>query len=107
MVYVVFFFFFQAEDGIRDGTVTGVQTCALPILLEPAARRPDPGGMGPASWSQSAALAEVGRPERVAPAGPNQAARRAGWSPYSGPSLDAYCWARSIPGAVRREWSSP
>src|SRR5437867_12668510 len=26
------FFFFQAEDGIRDRTVTGVQTCALPIL---------------------------------------------------------------------------
>src|SRR5438094_2706151 len=28
---VMFFFFFQAEDGIRDRTVTGVQTCALPI----------------------------------------------------------------------------
>src|SRR2546427_13259502 len=27
-----FFFFFQAEDGIRDLTVTGVQTCALPIV---------------------------------------------------------------------------
>src|SRR5207248_8850647 len=27
------FFFFQAEDGIRDRTVTGVQTCALPISL--------------------------------------------------------------------------
>src|SRR3989475_4460149 len=27
------FFFFQAEDGIRDLTVTGVQTCALPISL--------------------------------------------------------------------------
>src|SRR5207253_7550555 len=26
-----FYFFFQAEDGIRDGHVTGVQTCALPI----------------------------------------------------------------------------
>ena len=26
------FFFFQAEDGIRDDLVTGVQTCALPIL---------------------------------------------------------------------------
>src|SRR5207245_8772922 len=26
-------FFFQAEDGIRDATVTGVQTCALPISL--------------------------------------------------------------------------
>src|SRR5438552_6847901 len=28
-----FFFFFQAEDGIRDDLVTGVQTCALPILI--------------------------------------------------------------------------
>src|SRR5207245_7503280 len=27
-------FFFQAEDGIRDATVTGVQTCALPISIE-------------------------------------------------------------------------
>src|SRR5205823_8081506 len=30
--YFFFFFFFQAEDGIRDKLVTGVQTCALPIL---------------------------------------------------------------------------
>src|SRR2546430_9160576 len=30
-IYAIFFFFFQAEDGIRDLTVTGVQTCALPI----------------------------------------------------------------------------
>src|SRR5690625_6366308 len=29
------FFFFQAEDGIRDGHVTGVQTCALPISRVP------------------------------------------------------------------------
>src|SRR5207247_4906959 len=29
------FFFFQAEDGIRDPLVTGVQTCALPILVLP------------------------------------------------------------------------
>src|SRR2546427_361025 len=29
----LFFFFFQAEDGIRDLTVTGVQTCALPISI--------------------------------------------------------------------------
>src|SRR5207244_4998123 len=29
------FFFFQAEDGIRDDLVTGVQTCALPICLHP------------------------------------------------------------------------
>src|SRR5690554_6999173 len=31
--FVFFFFFFQAEDGIRDADVTGVQTCALPILI--------------------------------------------------------------------------
>src|SRR5699024_11903672 len=29
--YALHFFFFQAEDGIRDRNVTGVQTCALPI----------------------------------------------------------------------------
>src|SRR3989449_1668082 len=42
--WFLLFFFFQAEDGIRDVAVTGVQTCALPILarggaLEPAERR--------------------------------------------------------------------
>ena len=31
---VVCIYFFQAEDGIRDIGVTGVQTCALPILLK-------------------------------------------------------------------------
>src|SRR2546429_4381820 len=31
-ICVLFFFFFQAEDGIRDVAVTGVQTCALPIF---------------------------------------------------------------------------
>src|SRR5437762_4127522 len=41
------FFFFQAEDGIRDTSVTGVQTCALPISLAgctmgPAYRAPAP-----------------------------------------------------------------
>src|SRR2546430_5876447 len=34
------FFFFQAEDGIRDLTVTGVQTCALPICSELLRRQP-------------------------------------------------------------------
>src|SRR2546427_3764574 len=34
-MYAFFFFFFQAEDGIRDLTVTGVQTCALPISHGP------------------------------------------------------------------------
>ena len=35
MAQVIFyFFFFQAEDGIRDDLVTGVQTCALPISFQ-------------------------------------------------------------------------
>src|SRR3990170_7621138 len=33
--YIFIFFFFQAEDGIRDDLVTGVQTCALPISALP------------------------------------------------------------------------
>src|SRR2546430_7511489 len=33
-------FFFQAEDGIRDLTVTGVQTCALPILVRKSPSNP-------------------------------------------------------------------
>src|SRR5256885_5301944 len=37
---VSFFFFFQAEDGIRDYKVTGVQTCALPISAAMIATRP-------------------------------------------------------------------
>src|SRR5687768_6515443 len=39
----VYAFFFQAEDGIRDVAVTGVQTCALPILASTATP--------PASWT--------------------------------------------------------
>src|SRR5690625_7235805 len=37
-----FCFFFQAEDGIRDGHVTGVQTCALPISPSTGSSSPAP-----------------------------------------------------------------
>src|SRR5207249_8175457 len=37
---IVLFFFFQAEDGIRDRNVTGVQTCALPISSTPGGKPP-------------------------------------------------------------------
>src|SRR2546425_6934960 len=36
---ILIFFFFQAEDGIRDKLVTGVQTCALPIWAIPGSRK--------------------------------------------------------------------
>src|SRR5437764_9370416 len=49
----VVFFFFQAEDGIRDTSVTGVQTCALPILRRsPKARRSG-------NFYRSAVLSEI------------------------------------------------
>src|SRR2546429_1743053 len=40
----LFFFFFQAEDGIRDVAVTGVQTCALPIYIFLWGEDPQKGG---------------------------------------------------------------
>src|SRR5690606_40004342 len=50
-----FFFFFQAEDGIRDFHVTGVQTCALPILafLLPTALGRLFGSAGNSAWSSA------------------------------------------------------
>src|SRR6266496_6672032 len=45
---MLFFFFFQAEDGIRDLYVTGVQTCALPISTPPT---PVPPGSVPGSYN--------------------------------------------------------
>src|SRR5437762_4443996 len=38
VIFCLFFFFFQAEDGIRDTSVTGVQTCALPISMNTGMR---------------------------------------------------------------------
>src|SRR6266567_6257987 len=50
---MVLFFLFQAEDGIRDLTVTGVQTCALPISASATAGCPDGRRRGPDTWSQT------------------------------------------------------
>src|SRR5437762_4453558 len=55
-----FFFFFQAEDGIRDTSVTGVQTCALPI----SDRDDAPGGA--AEWADQGIDADrTERPDRL------------------------------------------
>src|SRR2546430_9398974 len=50
-------FFFQAEDGIRDLTVTGVQTCALPISVTASGGAPDLAidGNQATSWSCTSA----------------------------------------------------
>ena len=66
--FFVFFFFFQAEDGIRDWSVTGVQTCALPIccLLSGTILVPVPSPSSVASSTSEGDLAidcilEIGR----------------------------------------------
>src|SRR5256885_181450 len=56
------FFFFQAEDGIRDYKVTGVQTCALPILSAGIGLAGGiGGGRGGRERRQLAAVAEIQR----------------------------------------------
>src|SRR5437763_17222923 len=49
-------FFFQAEDGIRDTSVTGVQTCALPISLAANSRPGSSVFSGSSGWRKSMAL---------------------------------------------------
>src|SRR5208282_5058925 len=68
------FFFFQAEDGIRDATVTGVQTCALPISgCRPGRGRADrtsrPGRTDAAA--SSAGFMAAARADRAWGAGPS------------------------------------
>src|SRR5207248_6128838 len=54
-------FFFQAEDGIRDRTVTGVQTCALPIFRNRTVYAPE--SEPPEASAGAAASAGAGAPE--------------------------------------------
>src|SRR3712207_9313872 len=81
-------FFFQAEDGIRDIGVTGVQTCALPILpikallipprpLLPTTIRPDP--RSSARWTISRAGSPIARRSEERRVGKECRSR---WSPY-------------------------
>src|SRR6266850_3696791 len=54
-----YLFFFQAEDGIRDYKVTGVQTCALPILSWIARREPCAAGPPAAKTAFTSVLSEL------------------------------------------------
>src|SRR6266542_875066 len=58
----MYVFFFQAEDGIRDATVTGVQTCALPIYRGDAVEPRDRGrGRDPAARRRATSSAAGSR----------------------------------------------
>src|SRR5207245_10681019 len=86
-------FFFQAEDGIRDATVTGVQTCALPI-----SRRSRPPGAGPRaspSLVRSASGGRAGQQDDLAVAREVEQIGRA--------SCRERVWVAVGGGAVRKE----
>src|SRR5256885_6973815 len=61
MLKAIIFFFFQAEDGIRDYKVTGVQTCALPIYENSSALLGDHGVQAVAYMSRNRALTSTDR----------------------------------------------
>src|SRR5687768_18418197 len=69
---LLFVFFFQAEDGIRDVAVTGVQTCALPIshVFEVAAEDVD-GNIDPTPASWTWTVVEGTAPDTVISGGPD------------------------------------
>src|SRR6266542_3179039 len=79
------FFFFQAEDGIRDATVTGVQTCALPILPPRPAQRNGERLVFHQTPEQMAAARE----QAAIPPPQPQFARPAGPSPSAGETIKA------------------
>src|SRR2546429_1781925 len=100
--WMIVFFFFQAEDGIRDVAVTGVQTCALPI----SCRRSDPASRRTATLPRAVSHPDYDRRPRIltrstarhevvrvaglpgCPGSPRSEERRVGkecrsrWSPY-------------------------
>src|SRR5690606_40271664 len=73
-------FFSQAEDGIRDFHVTGVQTCALPISsFWAAGEREDSSLPSPSRmWAMTGARAIISQKEYVGPSGSSSAARVSG-----------------------------
>src|SRR5437016_10897068 len=76
--FFFFFFFFQAEDGIRDWSVTGVQTCALPISF---------GGRSKDDSSRTCCPARRSGAERILALVRSEERRvgkecRSRWSPY-------------------------
>src|SRR5688572_31794095 len=96
MLFVFFFFFFQAEDGIRDLTVTGVQTCALPIW-----RRGRANGGDQAAGCADAAVAELAFSIR----GPAAAADGRAGEVHDGPGAVQRSEERRVGKECRSRWS--
>src|SRR5438067_13921119 len=114
----LFFFFFQAEDGIRDRNVTGVQTCALPIFARgrgaPAAGPRGDRHLGaeralhPRRWGLSRGNGPRVAPARAAaPVAPAGGARRSGAAPPDAPRSAPRVTPGTSLDAHRRPLSRP
>src|SRR5690348_18446879 len=90
------FFFFQAEDGIRDGRVTGVQTCALPIL---------PGSRSVGSNTRHVTGATMPKAGRCAFTGLARAAAASPGIPYTAHPCDR-SEERRVGKEGRSQWST-
>src|SRR3712207_3442407 len=91
------YFFFQAEDGIRDIGVTGVQTCALPISRPPAA-----------TPSRSTSRRRTGSWPRRTPAWGSRAASRRSWTSLPGGAPQVRASTRTLPPSqVRADMGGP
>src|SRR5699024_11627466 len=90
-------FFFQAEDGIRDRNVTGVQTCALPICTASSTTAPA---------ATRALSPTVKGPSTLAPAPTSTLLPRVGWRlPWSFPEIGrASCRERVSIAVVGVSW---
>src|SRR5439155_10621017 len=76
--------FFQAEDGIRDGHVTGVQTCALPIYCLPLKNAPfgtSSRTVSPVAWAALGTTAQLGL--RASPVRTWSPEENRSWGPHS------------------------
>src|SRR5206468_10035113 len=94
--YFFSFFFFQAEDGIRDLIVTGVQTCALPIF-----RREHPEEPAPAHERSRAAAGD----RSCAGAGSSGCSRRSSWTARAAWPTTCRSEERRVGKECRSRWA--
>src|SRR3712207_9428651 len=102
-MHLLFFFFFQAEDGIRDIGVTGVQTCALPISepgLPSCTCPPGPRGRWD-SWSRPGAKTWLGSTPKTR--SETSGGQGGGWTSPSGSSRRRRVRRRSEERRVGKE----
>src|SRR5256885_10448184 len=102
LLFILYLLFFQAEDGIRDYKVTGVQTCALPISRSSrrAASTPSSGSSPASRSARSSRPRHEGRARAQAPSAAGAASCR-----LAAAALDPRSEERRVGKECRSRWS--